>query len=277
MIHFLTGQPLWLAALFVVGFGTAISMCGPSLVRRYVTLDKLAFNNEIAGFKYTAVATLYAVLLAFVIIVAWEKFTTAQTDVVDEAGAAVTVYRLSPGLGDQAGNELRGAMTNYLKAVIADDWPAMRQSNIDGAPSAIQALNAIYAALLTFSSVERGGNAVVSEILHQLDEMTQARRARLIAAKGTVPDVIWLVLAGGAVMSIGFTFFFGTHNLRAQTLMTGLVALLITAELLIVVAIDRPFTGAVAVAPDALSAVLSDFVTIKGDSAAASLGDPLTH
>src|SRR5215469_5064396 len=104
MIHFLTGQPLWLAALLVVGFGTAISMCGPSLVRHYVTLDKLTSNNEIAGFKYTAVATLYAVLLAFVIIVAWEKFTAAQTDVVDEAGAAVAVYRLSPALGNQAGN-----------------------------------------------------------------------------------------------------------------------------------------------------------------------------
>jgi hypothetical protein len=274
MIHFITGQPLWLAALFVVGFGTAISMCGPILVRRYVTLDKLAFNNEIAGFKYTAVATLYAVLLAFVIIVAWEKFTTAQADVIGEAGAAVTVYQLSPALGDKASGELRGALTNYLKVAIAEDWPAMRQSNIDGARSATRALNAVYAPLLTFTQIEHGGNAVVSEILHQLDDMTQARRARLIAARGTVPDVIWLVLVCGAVLSIGFTFFFGTQNLRAQTLMTGLVALLITAELLIVVAIDRPFTGAVAIAPDALSTVVSDFVGANAGDYTASLAHP---
>ena len=41
--------------------------------------------------------------------------------------------------------------------------------------------------------------------------------------------------------------------------MTGLIAFLIAAELLTVVAIDRPFTRGVAVTPDALTAVLSDF------------------
>jgi hypothetical protein len=263
MIHFLTGQPLWIAALIVVGFGTAISMAGPTIVRRYVTLDKLNSHNEIAGFKFTAVATLYAVLLAFVIIVVWERFSAAQADVVNEAGAAVTVYRLSPALGDKPGAELRDALTKYLEVVITDDWQAMGQSNIDGAVTARQALDSIYAALLASTGAGPGSNAVVSEILHQLDEMTQARRARLIAAKGTVPDVIWYVLFGGAVMTIGFTFFFGTKNLRAQTLMTGLIALLITAELLAVIAIDRPFTGGVAVTPDALTAVLSDFAAAR--------------
>jgi hypothetical protein len=41
-------------------------------------------------------------------------------------------------------------------------------------------------------------------------------------------------------VTIAFTFFFGTRNLRAQTMMTGLLALLIFSELLIIVAIDRP-------------------------------------
>jgi hypothetical protein len=37
--------------------------------------------------------------------------------------------------------------------------------------------------------------------------MTEARRSRLIAAEGAVPNVIWLVLLGGAVVTIAFTFF----------------------------------------------------------------------
>jgi hypothetical protein len=259
MIHLLTSLPLGLAGLIVVGLGTAISMLGPGVVRRYVAFDKLAFNNEVAGFKFAVVGTLYAVLLAFVIIVVWEKFSATQADVVNEAGAAATVYRLSPALGDKAGADLRGAVTTYLKAAIADDWPAMMQSNIDGSRTARLALDAIYTTLLAVTAGERGGSPVLSEILHQLDDITQARRARLIAAKGTVPAVIWFVLFGGALVTIGFTFFFGTQNLRAQILMTGLIALLITAELLIVITIDRPFTGAVAVAPDALTEVIADF------------------
>ena len=58
-----------------------------------------------------------------------------------------------------------------------------------------------------------------------------------------MPGVIWLVLFGGAVVAIVFTFFFGTQNLRAQIVMTALLAIVIFAELLIIVAIDRPFTG----------------------------------
>ena len=50
--------------------------------------------------------------------------------------------------------------------------------------------------------------------------------------------------------------------------MTGLVSLLIFAELLIVIAIDRPFTGAAAVTPDALTAVPGDFAAAGGGATA---------
>ena len=88
--------------------------------------------------------------------------------------------------------------------------------------------------------------------------MIEARRARLVKALGTVPGVIWVVLFGGAVLTIGFTFFFGTQNLRAQTLMTGALAMLILSGLLIIVAIDRPFSGTVKVQPDGLLEVIED-------------------
>ncbi len=94
--------------------------------------------------------------------------------------------------------------------------------------------------------------------------MTQARRARLIAAEGAVPGVIWLVLFGGAVITIVFTFFFGTQNLRVQILMTGMLAMVIFGELLTIIAIDRPFTGPVKVEPTALIEVLADFQGSNG-------------
>jgi len=106
---------------------------------------------------------------------------------------------------------------------------------------------------------DQGRSSIVSEVFRQLDRMTESRRARLVAAEGAVPNVIWLVLLGGAVVTIAFTFFFGMESLRAQTVMTALLALLIFSELLIVVAIDRPFAGSVKVHPTALAQVLADF------------------
>ena len=104
MIFFLTSQPFWLSGAIIVGLGSLLSLLrailGPILVRRYAHIERLAANNEIAGFKF---AMLYAVFLAFAIIVVWEKFSDAEVDVVQEAGVAENMYCLSYGLSDKPG------------------------------------------------------------------------------------------------------------------------------------------------------------------------------
>jgi hypothetical protein len=124
---------------------------------------------------------------------------------------------------------------------------------------ATQALNGIYSTLLADHSGDRLDAVAIGEILQELDQVTTARRERLVMSAGVVPDILWLVLFGGAALTIGFTFFFGSENLRAQSLMTGTLSLLIFGGLLIIIAVDYPFSGPVNVGPAALELVLSDF------------------
>jgi hypothetical protein len=262
MLFFLTSQPLWLAAIIVVGVTTALATLGPIVVRRFVDLERLTSNNEIAGFKFATVGVLYAVLLAFAVIVVWEKYNEADVTVAQEAGAATTIYRLSHGMTDKPGAALRAAMTNYLNHAIDDDWPAMARGA--AAVAARVALDNTYTALLTFQPASPRDTALFSEVLRQLDVVTQSRRIRLDMAEGVVPPVLWSVLFGGAILTIGFTFFFGTKNMRAQTMMTAMLSLLVFSELLIIVAIDRPFTGRVRVGPQPLAEVLADFSAETG-------------
>ena len=58
---------------------------------------------------------------------------------------------------------------------------------------------------------------------------------------------------------------------RSGYQLTALLALLIFSELLIIIAIDRPFTGAVKVEPKALAAVLAD-VESRADRGAGRIG-----
>jgi hypothetical protein len=253
---FLTSQPLWLSAIILVALPVLIAMSGPVIVRRCVALEKLSTNNEVAGFKFATVGVLYAVLLAFAVVVVWEKFNDADKDVAQEAGAAATIYRLADGIGGEPGAALRQALTGYLKAAIALDWPAMERER--ASVDVTRSLDAVYVALLTYNPADSRGSALLTEVLYQLDQMTQARRGRLVLASGIVPGVIWAVLFAGAILTVAFTFFFGTRNLRAQTVMTGALCALIFSGLLIIVAIDHPFAGTVKVSPEALSAVLEE-------------------
>lgn len=85
------------------------------------------------------------------------------------------------------------------------------------------------------------------------------RRARVEAAESLVPGVIWPVLFFGAIVTIAYTFFFGMENLRAQALMTGMLAAIIFSGLLTAIVIDRPFVGPVKVHPYPLAEAIRDF------------------
>ena len=74
----LTTTPLWAAAVVLLVPTTIFAMCGPVIVRRYVSLNRLRTNNEVAGFKFAAVGVIYAVLLAFAILVVWEQFQSGR-------------------------------------------------------------------------------------------------------------------------------------------------------------------------------------------------------
>lgn len=253
----LTTMPLWLSAIILLVPTTMIAVAGPIIIRRYVALPRLRTNNEVAGFKFATISVLYAVLLAFAVVVVWERFNQADSDVGKEASAAATVFRLTRGIDPDHAAAVHKAMNNYLTAAITRDWPAMEKGK--GSPAVTAALTDIYVAVLRFHADERQEALVVSDILRQVDIVSESRRERLVSADGIVPGIIWTVLFGGAVITIGFSFFFGAENLRAQAAMTGALSLMIFSGLLIIVAIDRPFAGTVKVGPEALAIVIADF------------------
>jgi hypothetical protein len=67
------------------------------------------------------------VLMAFAVIVAWEKFSEAEIAVIKEAGASATLYRLATGPEPEAVTT-RAALDTYLRLAIDRDWPSMEKA-----------------------------------------------------------------------------------------------------------------------------------------------------
>src|SRR6476646_7733159 len=122
MMLLLTSQPLWIAAI-LLGLVMLRATGAPVLMRRRVSFARLRTNNEVAGFKFATVGVLYAVLLAFAVIVVWEKFGEAERKVAQEAGALAALYRLGDGIDARARTGLRADLTRYIAATVAEDWP----------------------------------------------------------------------------------------------------------------------------------------------------------
>ena len=256
MSLFLAGCPLWLGSFLLVILPTAAAMCGIVLVRHWIGFEHLRSNNEVAGFKFATVGVIYAVLLAFAVIIAWERFSDAESAVVHEAGSAATLYRLVGGPEPEA-SETRAALANYLKLAVAQDWPRMAAKQESREANA--ALNALYASALRLAQSGGRPAPVVAQVFNQLDGITQARRSRLQLALGIVPTMVWGVLIVGALLTVGFTFFFGTPNLAAQVMMTGILSIIVFMGLYVIVSLDHPFTGPTHVDSEPLEVVLADF------------------
>ncbi len=256
MSYFLSSQPLWLLVILLVIVPTIAAMCAQALIHRWVGVARLVQNNEIAGFKFATVGVIYAVLLAFTVIVVWEKFNDAENAVAQEAGATAALFRYAEGKEPEA-VALRTALASYVKTAIDDEWPAMAAQSESHAVT--RALNAAYEAALALNRSGTRDTADMSEVFAQLDNVTAARRVRLHLAGGLVPSVIWIALFTGGLLTIGFTLFFGSHNLLAQISMTGVLSILVTLGLVVIVSVDHPFIGPVHILPHPLEAVLADF------------------
>jgi Protein of unknown function (DUF4239) len=253
---FMSGCPLWLTAILLLILPAVAANGALILVRRRVGLERLSTNNEVAGFKFAVVGVIYAVMLAFAVIVVWERFNEAETAVVEEAGAAANVYRLCSGNEPEA-LATRAALDNYLRLAITRDWPQMAAE--EESADVTRALDALYASALRLAQTDSQQPALVSELLNQVDTITKARRSRLHLATGIVPGVLWTALTLGGILTVAFTFFFGTENLNAQLLMTSVLTIIVFLGLFVIVAIDHPFTGSVHVGSGPLQHVLKDF------------------
>lgn len=260
---FFTTRPLWVLILTLVVL-TVLAMMGPLLIRRRIALERLRTNNEVAGFKFATIGVLYAVLLAFVVIITWERFNEAERALTTEAGAAIALFRLSTGVDEATGTKLRDQTVAYLRSVLEEDWPAMANGHWSRETSA--RLNELYWTVVHYRPADLHDADLQQDLLREVDKLTEARRTRLVMAAGTVPNAIWFVVFLGAVLTISFTFFFGTQNVLSQCLMTGVLAALIFSAILVVIAIDRPFTGAVVVPTESIRTVLEEFQAARKEA-----------
>lgn len=86
--------PTWIQVGFIVIVFSGSSILGLYLVRPLVPVERLKRNHEVAGFTFGVIGACYGLLLAFVIVAAWERFDRADEKVQGEAMALSSLYRL---------------------------------------------------------------------------------------------------------------------------------------------------------------------------------------
>ncbi len=89
--------------------------------------------------------------------------------------------------------------------------------------------------------------------------VSDARRLRLLETTEGLPGILWVVLVGGGVVTVCFTYLFGLKNNVAHVLMVAALTLLVCGILFTIGALEYPFAGVSKIQPNAFEEVLRLF------------------
>lgn len=246
---------IWIDAIAFIAGVVAMSLAGFLLLRRTTDAAYLAQHNDVAGFIYSAVGIIYGVLLAFIVVIAWQHFEATKQAVADEASVVAQIYRDVDALPASFSGQIRAELRDYVKAVVADGWPAMREGR--GSARAGRALDQLWRRYATFVPQDANDKIWYAEILHRLNSLVAYRRARIDAASYALPRIMWAVLGIGGVITIGFSFLFGTANIGPHVVMVGALAATLALAFLLIWSLEHSFSGFGYVGPGPMRDVLA--------------------
>jgi hypothetical protein len=251
------GSPAWLGSIVLVLIGIAGSGLILVALTRLVKEETRHLYNEFTLFTVTNIAVLYAVLLAFIAIVAWEDMLKASEAVAREASLIEVLYLDAQGIEDkEVVNELRKKLRHYAETVVDREWPDQQAGRVSDA--AEPALHSIRKALAAFTP-QNSNDIILKQAMLQLqNDLLGAYRDRREAAGGHIPSSVWWVIGFLGVLIVGLTAFLGMRSLWVHfVLLTGFTTAIIVVVALIV-QLDYPFRGEVSVSAEPFEHLLSE-------------------
>ena len=237
-----------MAGLIFVLVSTLLAVGGMLIVRKRVGVKAPASYHEVAGYLLSVIGTLYAVLLGFVVVDAMGKQQELRVIVEQEASGVANIFLCSHGLPDPMRKRIQVLCREYVVDVVNDEWDCMRGTY---SPRAFAGARSLRKESTSKTTDNEQDETIRGRMLEEMCQMTDKRRTRLVTTQLGVAPIMWAVLIVGGVFTVLFTYFFGVENLRAQIIMTVLVATTLSLNVFLVFVFAYPLAGDVAVRPDA--------------------------
>ena len=187
------------------------------------------------------VGTSFAVLLAFLILAAFQTYSGARTGAASEANALLDMARTAALFPAAERDQLRSDLLCYGRAVVNQEWPAMRHGHSSAfVDDWVAAYRAEFGRLTVRSPREQVG---FQDLLTQAAARTTGRQERLSDDTPAVPTPLWLglVFAGCVAVALQLGMADPGEPLRVQGLQIGGVAAVVATGLLIINFLDHPY------------------------------------
>jgi hypothetical protein len=247
---------LYWAALIVAAV-SAVAITAMLLVRRRAPEGSYFEDGDRAAGVFGVLATGLAVLLGFVVFLAFESYDTSRSGAVSEAQIVAEQFETAQLMPAAVRGRFSGELVCYAQSVVHQEWPRMESGTLGSGHNPWGL--AMFRTLKTVEPNSAAEQAAYGKWLDQRSDRESARADRTHGAEGVIPTPLWIVLLLSAGIIFVFMLFFADHGERVvvQTLLMGAVVAVITAMLLLLQFLDSPIqTGIGGLRPQAMERTL---------------------
>jgi ABC-type multidrug transport system fused ATPase/permease subunit len=187
--------------------------------------------------------TIFAVLIGFVFLVAFQSYGKARSSAQQEANATESLFYAASFFPRPTGEKLQGDLVCYGRSVIDQEWPDMDAGGNPASPVTerwIGELGDDFAALAGDPALE---GAAAQDWFTATDAREGARHERLAERSALVPLSVWVLLLLCAIGLLGFTLIFADRRERrlSQAVMVIVITTLVASGLVTIAFLDDAY------------------------------------
>jgi hypothetical protein len=261
-----------IVAFLVIAAAVAISVGALLLVRRRAPDGGYFTSGDRAAGMFGVLASGFAILLGFVVFLAFESFDQSRSGAESEAVTVAQQFETAQFLPVAVRGRLSGELVCYGRSVIGQEWPAMEH----GHGSLINPWG-----LALFTTLEQANpqtpveQAAFSKWFDQTSDREAARVDRIHGAEGVMPRAVWIALFFMGAVILVFLMFFADSGEAAvvQGVQVGSVVAVIVASLFVIAYLSHPYqTSGNGLKPTAMARTLGTIE--QASKALPALGAP---
>ena len=250
--------------ILLIATVTAASVVAMAVARRRAPDGGYIGDSPAGGAVINTVGTGFAVLLAFVIFIAFGGYQNARREAGVEAVAVRVMVETANLLAAADRDAVQRALACYADGVVGEEWAS--QNDGRESPRVGDALEALEAAMGA-ATVGAGKQTVAFEqLLEEERARADGRRGRLAEATPLVPFLAWMLLLVAGGFAIWLVVLLADRAQRPLWQLAGVAGVTATvlSGLVLIWALDKPFADrGTKIEPTRMEAVI-DFMAARG-------------
>jgi Protein of unknown function (DUF4239) len=246
MLRWLSDLPAPLLFAAMVALGVGLTLALDVLVRRRVPAEARHSATQTAAVMLQVTATLYAILIGFVVVDEYTQLRNVQAQVSEKAGALASVFENSRGLDEPAGHNVRVATMTYAQAFVDHTFPSLEHHQAPATATA-EALGKLLVAVHAVAPASPEQVTAYDAVVRSTNDAITIGQRIVGADTSTVPNaMVWLLVLIGVVVMATATAL-DTQHRTSHLLILSSMAMVIWLTLALVISMDYPYGGVVRV------------------------------